>query len=233
MKDSKILVIDDDFALCQLVERTFQRAGAVVVMAHDGRDGVDTFRLTKPDLVILDVQMPQQDGWATCYQIRQLSDVPIIMVTALQGDNDIVRGLDSGADDFISKPFNPRVLVARAQAALRRSSSQKPRPEECVVYEIDHIKVDVRQRRVFLDRQQVKLTPKEFKLLVYLIENQGQLLTFDQILNYVWGAEYEGSIEYVHVYVSHLRRKLGDDPRRPRYIVSEHGVGYRFESLLS
>jgi DNA-binding response OmpR family regulator len=231
MENRKLLVIDDDPALCQLLKMIFGRAGAIIVAANDAQEGLALLQNERPDLVILDIQMPHMSGWEACRQIRELSQVPIIMLTSLHSDGDVIRGLEAGADDFVSKPFNPSVLVARVQAALRRQArlgDSKP-----TVYENDHLCINVGQRRVTVHGRAVKLTPKEFKLLVYLVENAGRLLTFDQILSHVWGWEYEGSMDYVHVYVSHLRRKLGDDPRRPRYIVSEHGVGYRFDGFLS
>jgi DNA-binding response OmpR family regulator len=232
MENRKLLVIDDDPALCQLLKMTFKRAGVTsVVVAYDGEEGLALLHAEKPDLVILDIQMPNMTGWETCRQIRELSQVPIIMLTALHGDTDIIRGLEIGADDFVSKPFSPSVLVARVQAALR--SGARLSADQAAFYSNDHLSIDVAQRRVTVQGKPVKLTPKEFKLLVYLVENAGRLLTFDQILNHVWGWDYDGSTDYVHVYVSHLRRKLGEDPRRPRYILSEHGVGYRFDPSVS
>jgi DNA-binding response OmpR family regulator len=232
MENRKLLVIDDDPALCQLLKMTFKRAGVTsVVVAYDGEEGLALLHAEKPDLVILDIQMPNMTGWETCRQIRELSQVPIIMLTALHGDTDIIRGLEIGADDFVSKPFSPSVLVARVQAALR--SGARLSADQAAFYSNDHLSIDVARRRVTVQGKPVKLTPKEFKLLVYLVENAGRLLTFDQILNHVWGWDYDGSTDYVHVYVSHLRRKLGEDPRRPRYILSEHGVGYRFDPSVS
>jgi two-component system, OmpR family, KDP operon response regulator KdpE len=231
MENRKILVIDDDPALCQLLKMAFSRAGAEVIAANDGQEGLTLLQNDRPDLVILDIQMPHMTGWEACRQIRELSKIPIIMLTALRSDADVIRGLEAGADDFVSKPFSPAVLVARAQAALRwhaRMLGDKPR-----VYRNDYLGIDVEQRRVTVHGRPVKLTPKEFKLLAYFVENAGRLLTFNQILNHVWGWNYEGSMDYVHVYVSHLRRKLGDDPRQPRYIITEHGVGYRFEPPFS
>jgi two-component system, OmpR family, KDP operon response regulator KdpE len=227
MENSKILVIDDDPALCQLLKMSFGRAGGSVIVANDGQQGLALLQHANPDLIILDIQMPNMSGWETCREIRQLSTVPIIMLTALRADGDIIRGLELGADDFVSKPFNPSVLVARAEAALR-SQARRGGGQPSILSH-NQFCIDVDQRRVTVDGRVVKLTPKEFKLLTYLVQNTGRLLTFDQILDHVWGWQYEGSMDYVHVYVSHLRRKLGDDPRQPRYIVSEHGVGYRFD----
>lgn len=231
MQNRKVLVIDDDPALCQLLKTTFGRAGGVVTVAGDGQQGLALLQKEKPDLVILDIQMPNMSGWETCRQIRQLSTVPIIMLTALRADGDIIRGLELCADDFVSKPFSPSVLVARAEAALRSQARQGG--QQAAILSHNQFCIDVEQRRVTVDGRAVKLTPTEFKLLAYLMRNAGRLLTFDQILDHVWGCQYEGSMDYVHVYVSHLRRKLGDDPGRPRYIISEHGVGYRFDPTHS
>jgi DNA-binding response OmpR family regulator len=231
MQNSKLLVIDDDPALCQLLKAVFSRVGATVVAAHDGHQGVSMVQEERPDLVILDIRMPHLNGWETCRQIRGISNVPVIMLTALHSDGDIIRGLEAGADDFLSKPFSPSILIARAQAALRREA--RIVGEKVRVYQSDRLCIDVEQRRVTVQDKSVKLTAKEFKLLVYLVENAGRLLTFDQILDHVWGWEYGGNMDYVHVYISHLRRKLGDDPRQPRYITTEYGAGYRFDPSIS
>jgi two-component system KDP operon response regulator KdpE len=228
MKDARVLVIDDDSQVRRLVEQTFSRVGATVLQAENGRIGLRSFYQEKPDLVILDIMMPEADGWDTCRQIRNLSDVPILMLTALDQNEDIIRGLDYGADDFITKPFSPNVLLARARAALRRSRPDSS-STETVLYNDGRLVVDLEQRTVEIDGQPMKLTPKEFDLLGYLLKNRGRLRTIPQILENVWGWAYQGSPEYVHVYVSHLRKKIEADPRHPKYVVTIHGVGYKFE----
>jgi two-component system, OmpR family, alkaline phosphatase synthesis response regulator PhoP len=228
MNDKKILIIDDDVNLGQTIKLTFARVGAEVFTAVDGRDGLRQFYEYRPDLVILDVRMPDINGWETCRQIRLLSNVPIIMLTTLDNDEDVIRGLDYGADDFVTKPFSREVLLARARAVLRRSE-QLADPEDLQIYNDSYLLIDLRKHRVQVDGQAVQLSSTEFRLLAYLLQNAGQVLTYQNILDKVWGWEYQDSIDYVHVYVSHLRRKLEADPRNPRYLLTERGIGYRFE----
>ncbi len=226
-KHKNILVIDDDPNILRLVEYTFSRTGIVVHTAESGEEGLRQFYAQQPDLIILDIMMPEMDGWEVCARIRQISDVPIIFLTALNGEENIVRGLDCGAVDYMVKPFGPRVLVARAQAALRQaeltSGLEKP-----PTYHDDYLTIDLETRRVFVRGEPVKLTATEYQLLAYLVQNASQVLSFDQILDNVWGSEYEDCVNYVHVYMWHLRNKLEEDPKDPRYLVTEHGVGYRF-----
>jgi DNA-binding response OmpR family regulator len=172
--------------------------------------------------------MPGMDGCTVCQRIRQVSDVPIIMLTAMNRENDIIRALDYGADDYVTKPFSHNVLLARTRAALRRARVSAP-PKTPLVYYDNHLIIDRNKHRVFVDGQAVKLTAIEFRLLTYLFQNAGRVLNFRQILNNVWGEEYQGNTEYVHVYIQRLRRKVEIDPSSPTYILTEHGVGYRFE----
>jgi two-component system KDP operon response regulator KdpE len=232
MQGKKILVIDDDVNLSQMLKFIFIKAGAQVFTAVDGREGLHRFYEERPDLVILDVRMPDVDGWETCQQIRIFSNVPIIMLTTLNRDEEIIRGLDYGADDFVSKPFSREVLLARARALLRRADAP-PNDEVNFTYNDDHLVVDLDKRRVLVRGEQIQLTDTEFRLLAYLLQNAGQVLTYETILDKVWGWEYQDSIEYVHVYLSHLRRKIEEDPRNPRYLLTERGVGYRFEKRLA
>jgi DNA-binding response OmpR family regulator len=178
-------------------------------------------------LVVLDIMMPNLDGWETCRQIRLTSDVPVIMLTSLSSDDEIVRGLEAGADDFVSKPFKPDVLLARSRAVLRRAKAAESK-ELYKLYQDGHLTVDMENRRVLVGERRISLTPTEYRLLVYMIRNAGRVLSFSQILEKVWGEEYQDSPNYVHVYISHLRQKLEKDARNPQYFVSEHGAGYRF-----
>ena len=228
MNGKKILIIDDDVNLGQTIKLTFARAGAEVFTAVDGRDGLRQFYENRPDLVILDVRMPDINGWETCRQIRLLSNVPIIMLTTLDNDEDVIRGLDHGADDFVTKPFSRDVLLARARAVLRRSELLAE-PEEQFGYNDGYLVIDLRKHRVQVNNQAIQLSSTEFRLLTYLLQNAGQVLTYQNILDKVWGWEYQDSIDYVHVYISHLRRKIEADPRNPKYLLTERGTGYRFE----
>ena len=232
MQGKKILVIDDDANLCQVVEVALVAAGAIVFIASNGKKGLQLFFAHRPDLVILDIRMPVMDGWETCRQIRLLSDIPIIMLTTMDADDDIVRGLDYGADDFITKPFGSSVLKARIRAVLRRAESASEKGQSSYIYTDDHLRVDIEKRQVHVQGEPVRLTATEFQLLAYLLQNGGQVLTYQQILENVWGVEYRDSVDYVHVYLSHLRRKLEEDPRQPKYFLTEHGVGYRFNRQI-
>lgn len=229
LEGKKILVVDDDQGLSQMVQLIFEANGATVVCAYDGYEGVAEFYKCDPDLVILDVLMPGLNGWQICQQIRSNSDTPIIMLTTLSDDQDIVRGLDDGADDYIEKPFSESVLVARANSVLRRVK-QKPQSAEAV-YDDGHLQIDFNKQRVFVEKTAVKISATELKLLTYFLKNSGHVLTYEKILNSVWGEAYSQSHDYVHVYVSKLRQKIEKEDQKIQYFFTEHGIGYRFEKL--
>jgi two-component system KDP operon response regulator KdpE len=230
MEGKIILIIDDDPTLLGIAELIFSRAGGQVYTATSGQEGLCQFYAHRPDLVLLDVMMPDMDGWQVCERIRQLSDVPIIMLTALGQDDDIMRGLDCGADDYVTKPFSLKVLAARARAILRRAALPSV-TEKPATYSNGYLTIDLGQRQVVVRGEPLKLTPTEYRLLAYLLRNAGRVLTFQQILESVWGWEYQGNAEYVHVYTSRLRQKLEEDPKNPQYLLTEHGVGYSFRKL--
>jgi two-component system KDP operon response regulator KdpE len=228
MQNRKVLVIDDDADLVELLKRVFGSAGAQVFGACDGQEGLRQFYAHHPDLVVLDIMMPGMDGWEVCRSLRQLSNVPILVLTALNASQDVLYGLDRGADDYVTKPFDIQILLARARALLRRTS----RPggsEKCLTYDDGYLAIDLEQRRVWVRQQRINLTSTEYELLVYLFRSAGGVLTHEQILEHVWGEGCRESSQYVHVYVHRLRKKLEQDPADPRYLVKEHGVGYRFE----
>jgi DNA-binding response OmpR family regulator len=229
MENKKILVVDDDPALLPLIEYTFAKEGYEVSTASDGKEALREFFARKPDLVILDIMMPRMDGWEACRRIREVSDVPIMMLTARGQDEDIVRGLEYGADDYLTKPFSIKVLLAHARAVLRRAALPPVEYDESTTYADDYLTVDLKERRITVAGETIKLTPTEYRLLAYLVQNLNQVLTFRQILQNVWGWEYQDDLDYVRVYVWHLRQKLEQDPKNPKYIHTEIGVGYRFE----
>jgi two-component system alkaline phosphatase synthesis response regulator PhoP len=228
MIDQKILLIDDDTDLLHLASLLFKKAGAQIFTAHDGLEGISKLFTCNPDLIILDVMMPGTNGFEVCQRIRQVSNAPIIMLTGLNQEQDMLRGLESGADDFLTKPFNPDVLLARAKTVLRRSAKGNAQSTN-FQFNNGHLSIDIERRHVLVDETRVKLTPIEFRLLVYLARNAGKVLTFNHILSNVWGDEYRGSVDYVHVYVSHLRNKIEENAKAPRYVLTVHGVGYMFE----
>lgn len=230
MIDKKILLIDDDADLLHLAGILFKKNGAEVATARNGLDGMRKMFSYRPDLIILDVAMPGMDGFETCRRIRQFSDTPLIMLTALNQEREMLMGLDVGADDFLVKPFNADVLLARARTVLRRTRHQDSnRNGNPFKYNDGYLGVDIERHEVLVKGARVMLSPLEFRLLVYLARNSGKLLTLDSILASVWGDEYKGNIGYVHIYISRLRKKIEADPKSPQYILTIHGVGYIFE----
>ena len=226
----KILVVDDDPALVRLVDQVLVQKGYGVLKANTGQEALRLLFDQRPDLVLLDVVMPGMDGWQTCSRIRDVSDVPIIILTGKRGsEDDIVRGLDHGADEYLLKPVGNKELVARVRAALRRaeSPSHLDKSRE-IVFSDDFLTVDLAERKVLVNGERVKLTPREYRLLALLVENAGRILTHKQILEKVWGWEYTDDVDYVRIYIAHLRRKIEPAPAIPRYVLTEPGVGYYF-----
>jgi two-component system KDP operon response regulator KdpE len=225
-----ILVIDDDKLTSRMISDQLSETGYTVQVAHDGKEGLRQMYAHRPDLIILDVMMPEMDGWTTCRRVREVSNVPIIMLTSRDRPQDIIRGLDEGADEYVTKPFEITVLLARVRAVLRRVSlaSASPQKEE-VAYSDDYFTFNPVDRRVMVNGELVKLTPTEYNLLALLIQNAGRVLTYRRLLEQVWGWEYIDDVDYLRVYIWHLRRKLEPDSKNPRYVLTEHGVGYRFE----
>lgn len=226
MENKTILIIDDDKSLCQSLEIGLRRNGAEVLTATNGKSGLQKFYERHPDLVVLDIRMPEMDGWEACRLIRLVSDTPIIMLTSVSQENEIVRGLRKGADDYVTKPFSHAILSARIEALLRRTNGQRVSDDD--TYEDGHLHIDLTNRIVMKNEERIKLSSTEFRLLEYLFENAGRTLSYESILTNVWGWECQQSVEYVHVYTSRLRTKLERDPRQAEYIVTEHGFGYGF-----
>ena len=227
----KILVVDDDAALVRLFDQILTGKGYEMLKASNGQEALRLFFAHKPDLVLLDIVMPVMDGWQTCSRIRDLSDVPIIMLTGQQkNEDDVVRGLDYGADDYLLKPVGSKELLARVRAILRRAELPPALDvEKRVTYSDDYLAVDIAERKVMVNGKRVKLTPIEFRLLALLVENAGRILTHQQLLEKVWGWEYADDLDYVRIYISHLRRKIEPESTTPRYIITEPGVGYCFQ----
>ncbi|MFC2005118.1 response regulator transcription factor [Chloroflexota bacterium] len=228
----KALIIDDDPIFLRLIDHVLTQQGFEVLKAGGGQEGLRFLFAEKPDIVLLDVAMPRMDGWKTCQRIREIADVPIIMLTGKQkAEEDIVRGLDHGADEYLFKPVGNRELVARIRAVLRRielSSSTEARRE--VTYSDDFLTVDIVERKVMVKGERVKLTPREFRLFAFLVERTGHILTHKELLEKVWGWEYTDDLDYVRIYISHLRQKIEPNPALPKYIITEPGVGYYFQA---
>ncbi len=226
----KILLVDDEPAFVRLVSQVLNQKGYQVFTAGDGQEALRLLFAHKPDLVLLDVIMPKMDGWQTCSRIRDLSDIPIIMLTGKRiNEDDIVRGLDYGADDYLIKPVGNRELVARVRAVLRRAElpSTLGKQKE-TTYSDGFLTVDIAKRQIIVDKEKVKLTPTEFRLLALLIGHAGYVLTHKQLLEKVWGWEYVDDLDHIRIYIWHLRHKIEPDPAQPRYIMTEPGVGYSF-----
>ena len=227
----KILVVDDDATFVRLVDQVLTDKGYEVLTASNGQEALRLLFVHKPDLVLLDVVMPGMDGWQACSRIRDISDVPIIILSGSQKtEADIVRGLDYGADGYIIKPIGNRELVARVQAMLRRAElPATAKVERKITYSDDYLTVNVTEHKVMVNGNRVRLTPIEFRLLALLIENAGHVLSHRQLLEKVWGWEYTDDVDYVRIYILHLRQKIEPHPTQPKYIVTEPGVGYRFQ----
>jgi DNA-binding response OmpR family regulator len=223
----KILVVDDEVKIVRLVRAYLEKEGYQVVEAYDGRQALDAARREHPDLVILDLMLPEMSGKDVCRTLRQESNVPVIMLTAQDEDTDKIVGLELGADDYLTKPFNPKELMARVHAILRRVGRQAV---EVKTLGVGDVSIDVDKREVRLAGQPVRLTPTEFDLLVALAEHPGRVLTREQLMDRVLGGAMEGYDRAIDSHVKNLRQKVEPDPRTPRYVLTAFGVGYKFAS---
>ena len=231
--EARVLLIDDDVEVTGVVKVWLEKHGFLVDTASDGQAGLRLLYKSHPDLVVLDVSMPRIDGWEVCRRIRDLDEVPIIMLTARSETASRVRGFDLGADDYVTKPFELPELLARIRAILRRARVSRTDPDyERQVVEGD-LTVDIEAHRVTVAGRLVELSPTEFRLLAFLARNRGKVLTHSQILASVWGPDYREQVAYVKLYVRYLREKLESDPANPRLITTERGFGYRFSSPQS
>lgn len=226
-RNKKILVVDDEERMARFIRLNLEHDGFQVIEAFKGMQAVGLLRDKMPDAVILDVMLPDIDGFEVLQLIREVSTVPVIMLTAKGEEEDRVKGLELGADDYVTKPFSPRELVSRVRAVLRRVEQASNTGEGTIEVD-DHLKIDFGRREIRLDGELVKLRPTEYRLLYHLVMNAGWVLTYDQILSKVWGYEYRDEPHYVRLYVNYLRQKLEKDPANPVYILTERGVGYRF-----
>ena len=224
MRGAKVLVVDDDPDIRDLVRELLERAGYQVADASNGREGLRVLYEMRPDLVLLDVNMPELDGWATLDRIRDLSEAPVIMLTARTGELEKVRGLKAGADDYVTKPFGRQELLARVEALLRRRGAAR---ELTDIYVDGFLSIDFTQRQVVVDGRLASLTPLEFKLLATFVRHPNQVLNRDQLLELVWGDPYGVSADQVKIYVGYLRKKLGGDATGAP-IETVRGFGYRY-----
>ncbi len=227
MAREKILVVDDEVKIVRVVRAYLEKEGYQVLEAYDGRQALDVARKERPDLLILDLMLPELSGWDVCRTIRQESDVPVIMLTAQDEDTDKIVGLELGAGDYVTKPFNPKELMARVHAILRRIGRQTA---ETKVLGSGDLRIDVERREVRVAGEEVRLTPTEFDLLVALAEHAGRVLSREQLLDRVLGGSLEGYDRAIDSHIKNLRQKIEPDPKKPRYVLTAFGVGYKFAS---
>jgi DNA-binding response OmpR family regulator len=228
MEDAKlILVVDDESRMRRFIRMNLDLEGYQVIEASNGLEAVDRVREDLPDLVLLDVMMPEMDGFEALHFIRETSSVPIIMLTVKGDEDDRVRGLELGADDYVTKPFSPRELASRIKAVLRRSE-MPPQADESIIQVDDRLQIDFNHRQVIVEGKEIKLRPTEYRLLYHLVHNAGWTLPHETLLAKVWGHEYRDESHYLRLYITYLRQKIEEDPANPRYILTERGLGYRF-----
>lgn len=224
----RILVVDDEPRMIGFIRMNLELEGHQVIEAHSGLEALEAVRTKLPDVILLDVMMPDLDGFETLRMLREFSSIPVIMLTAKGEENDKVYGLELGADDYITKPFGPRELSSRIKAVLRRAEMPSSSPDQATLRIDDRLSVDFNRREAIVNGERIKLRPTEYRLLYHLIENAGWTVPHEQLLAKVWGYEYRDEAHYVRLYVNYLREKIEEDPSNPKYILTERGVGYRF-----
>ncbi len=231
MPDKKtILVVDDEPRVVQLISMNLELEGFRVVTAPDGYEALARIGKDQPDLVLLDIMLPDMDGFQTLKKIRESDTIPVIFLSVKGEEFDRVHGLDLGADDYITKPFSPRELISRIKAVLRRTEARAVSQESEIVIDED-LRINFDQRRMIVRGEEIRLRPTEHRLLYQLVNNAGRLLTHETLLARVWGPEYRDEDNYVRLYITYLRQKIEKDPKKPKYILGERGLGYRFREI--
>jgi two-component system KDP operon response regulator KdpE len=224
-----ILIADDEARMRRFMQMNLDLEGYRIIEASNGLEAINRAREDLPDLILLDVMMPELDGFEALSIIRETSTVPVIMLTVRDNESDKVKGLELGADDYVTKPFSPRELASRIKAVLRRIEMESPLSSSSAVIEVDdYLQIDFARRVVIVGGKEVKLRPTEYRLLYHLVNNAGYTLTHEIILSKVWGYEYRDESEYVRLYITYLRQKIEPDSSKPKYILTERGVGYSF-----
>ncbi|MGD8397406.1 MAG: response regulator transcription factor [Anaerolineae bacterium] len=227
----KVLVVDDAYDATVILDRVLTREGYEVETARDGAEGLRKAFDFRPDLILLDLMMPGMDGWTMLARLREFSDVPVIMITAMGGEENLVSGLDRGADDYLTKPYRLKELKARCRAVLRRASTLNVSEERLLTFDNGGLVIDLASQQVVVRGEPVGLTPTEYRLLLCLATNAGRVLTNERILDNVWGPGYEDSLDSVKLYIWYLRRKIELDPGEPRYVLTRRGSGYYLADL--
>jgi two-component system KDP operon response regulator KdpE len=227
LKAKRILVVDDEPRLVHFMRMNLELEGAQVLSAANGKEALERVREDLPDVVLLDVMMPQMDGFEALKRLRSFSQVPVLILTARDDEEDRIKGLELGADDYIGKPFSHRELVSRIRAVLRRYAAAPPTPQSVITVD-ERLTIDFARREVLANGKRVNLRPTEYRLLYHLVTNAGYVMTHDVLLAKVWGPEYRDETHYLRLYITYLRQKIEEDPANPQYILTERGVGYRF-----
>jgi two-component system KDP operon response regulator KdpE len=222
-----VLVVDDEPRMIRFIRMNLELEGHQVIEASNGAEALEQVRQHLPDLVIMDVMMPKMDGFEALHLLREISTVPVILLTVKSDEEDRIRGLELGADDYITKPFSPRELASRVNAVLRRASWPTLTPRTILKID-DRLSVDFNRHQVIVDGERIDLRPTEYRLLSHLIQNAGWVLPHDSLLAKVWGYEYRDETHYLRLYINYLRKKIEEDLNNPKYILTERGVGYRF-----
>ena len=226
----KALVVDDEKAIVKGIKFSLEQDDIVVDCAYDGQEAYDLAMQNKYDMILLDVMLPKMDGLEVCQQIREFSNVPIVMLTAKGEDMDKILGLEYGADDYITKPFNILEVKARIKAIMRRAGSNQEEKEKAKTIEVGDLRMDCESRRVFIAGREINLTAKEFDVLELLVFNPNKVYSRENLLNIVWGYEYPGDVRTVDVHIRRLREKIEANPSEPKYVHTKWGVGYYFQA---
>ena len=230
MAREQILVVDDEPKILRLVRSNLEKLGYKIITAQDGESALSAAEMNEPDLIILDLMLPRMDGYEVCRRLREFSTVPVIMLTAREEEPHKIRGLELGADDYLTKPFSVQELIARIRAVLRRTRLPNATRHE-PAFKCEGFEMNFAQRRLFAAGRQVKLSPTEYKLLYHLVTNHGRVVLHQDLLTKVWGREYRDETEYLRVYIRYLRQKIEVEPSSPRLILTEPGVGYMFAGV--
>ena len=226
-EEKLILVVDDESRMVRFVRMNLELEGFQVAEAGSGMEALEKVRDELPDLVLLVVMMPEMDGFETLERLREISTVPVVMLTVKGDEEDRIRGLELGADDYVSKPFSPRELASRIRAVLRRAEMPSPVAKTTIDID-DHLQIDFRQREVIVDGEHIRLRPTEYRLLYHLVNNAGWVMTHEMLLSKVWGYEYRDETGLLRLYITYLRKKIEPDPSHPLYIFTDRGTGYHF-----
>ncbi|MEM8534805.1 MAG: response regulator transcription factor [Chloroflexota bacterium] len=227
LKDKLILVVDDETRMINFMRMNLELEGCRVLSATNGRDAIDQVREELPDVILLDIMMPGMDGFETLRRLREFSQAPVLILTAKDDEEDRIKGLELGADDYVGKPFSHRELVSRIRAVLRRHYAAPPTPQTSVHVD-ERLTIDFARREVLVNGERINLRPTEYRLLYHLVQNAGYVMTHEMLLSRVWGPEYRDETHYLRLYVTYLRQKIEEDPADPQYILTERGTGYRF-----